>query len=121
MLKVLWSALCLLVGVVLTLLFIGTFLFSLGIPYGLPAMVKGSDYWYQVWIAYDKLWSAIFNGKHEETISSRLGKSVYHDLKPVFFTRRADKVVVFWLRQVDTDHCKKSIDWTVGQRHPNKQ
>ena len=50
-----------------------------------------------------------------ETVSSALGKSVYFECEPVFFNRRIDNLVNWLLHQVDPNHCKKSIDWDVGE------
>ena len=77
--------------------------------------INGSEYWAEVWLAFDQLYNAWFEGWQKETISSRLGKSIYHGHELVFFRHgRYDKIVSWALSQVDPDHCRKSIDWGVG-------
>lgn len=111
-----YSSLFLLIGVLFAILATGFFMFVIALPYGSVMASRGSDYWGHVWIAFDKLWNAILRGDHRETISSRLGKSVYFNHPPVFVYRKTDKKFSWWLSQVDKDHCKKSIDWKVGIR-----
>lgn len=82
---------------------------------GTPLAVAGSKYWFEVWIGFDKLCNAALGGDHKETISSRLGKTVYYNHPPVFFTRKIDKTICWMLGQVDTDHCKYSIQKNVGR------
>ena len=82
---------------------------------GTPMAVSGSDYWFQVWIGFDKLVNAALNGDHRETISSRLGKSTVYDHDPVFNHIRIDRVVAWMLDQVDPGHCESSIDWRYGE------
>lgn len=70
---------------------------------------------YHIWIAYDRLWNALLWHDSRETISSRLGKSIYYRHPPVFNWRWVDRVVGAALDRVDTDHCATSIDWAVGR------
>lgn len=108
------SAIFLLIGILFAIMATGFFMFFIALPVGSVRAVKGSDYWGHVWIAFDKFWNAILGGDHRETISSRLGKSVYYNHPPVFGNKSIDKKFAWWLSKVDTDHCKKSIDWKVG-------
>lgn len=82
---------------------------------GAPLAVAGSDYWFEVWIGFDKLCNAALGGDHKETISSRLGKSVYHKHPPVFLHRYIDKGVAWMLDQVDPNHCFDSIQRYAGR------
>lgn len=92
----------------------GLMLFSLfvGVPH--YAFSK-SLYWKHVWMGFDELFNAFLDGGHWETISSRLGKSIFHNHPPVFFSKKIDKSISWMLSQVDPDHCLKSIDWKVGR------
>jgi len=71
---------------------------------------------YHLWIAFDKFANAMRFHDHRETISSCLGKAIYHGHPPVFNWLIIDKAVSWLLNKVDPDHCKKSIDWTVGRK-----
>jgi hypothetical protein len=70
---------------------------------------------YHLWIAYDRYCNAYLFHDSRETISSRLGKSIYHDHPPVFNFLIIDKAVAWLLNNVDRGHCKKSINFTVGR------
>ena len=111
------SGILLLAGVFLLVLVTPTYLSTIGVVAAIGALRKQRQvYGYHVWIAFDKFWNAALDGDHRETISSRLGKSVHYGLSPVFLFRWADKVVAYLLDQVDTDHCRKSIEWHVGEQ-----
>lgn len=86
------------------------------LPVGSIMAIKGSEYWNQVWIGFDKFANSIIGGSHEETISSRLGKSTAYGLNPVFFNIWIDGLISWWLHQVDKDHVEKYIDWSVGEQ-----
>ena len=119
MLNKLISIILLLVGISLAIVLTPTFLFFAAAPVALLALTVGQyqRYALDVWLGFDKFINAAMGGDHEETISSRLGKSIYHNSPSVFFTRRIDKVVASCLDVVDPDHCLKSIDWSVGRRY----
>ena len=97
----------------------GVLLTTLGIIVALIALVKPKSdmgqYGFEIWIAFDKLWNAVLLGDGEETISSRLGKSIYYNHGSVFGWKWADKLVSGWLDLVDENHCLKAIDNTVGR------
>lgn len=79
------------------------------------ALFFDSRYWHRIWLDFDKFYNAVFDGVHGETISSRLGKSIYHNHEPVFFRHvKYDKIVSWCLNQVDPDHCQKSIMYETG-------
>lgn len=115
-LRTIWSASLLVLAVLIVSCLMSGFLVFIALPYGAIAAVRGSEYWGNVWIGFDKLCNAMLNGDHEETISSRLGKSIFHNHRPVFGSLKFDKMVAWWLHQVDKNHCKKSIDKNVGHR-----
>lgn len=70
---------------------------------------------YHLWRAFDCLGNAYLFHDSRETISSRLGKSIYHDHPPVFNFLIIDKGVAWLLNNVDREHCKKSINFDVGR------
>ena len=70
---------------------------------------------YHLWRAFDCLGNAFLFHDSRETISSRLGKAIYHQHPPVFNWLIIDKGVAWLLNNVDRDHCRKSIDWSVGR------
>ena len=73
---------------------------------------------YHLWIAFDKFANAMRFHDHRETISSCLGKAIYHGHPPVFNFLIIDKCIGWMLDKVDKNHCKNSIDWNVGRnRH----
>ena len=110
-----YSAMFLIIGIVLGGALLATYLLTVGVLVGAPAGLIGSPYWYNCWIAFDRFANAVLKGDPLETISSRLGKSIYHRHSPVFGWYRFDRTVSWWLSQVDKDHCRKSIDWEVGK------
>lgn len=87
------------------------YMLTIGLTVGVVKAVRGSEYWYQCWIGFDKFCNAILGGAHTETISSRLGKSIYYNRLPVFGLRSLDKIVAWMLDQIDTDHVRKNIEW----------
>lgn len=113
--EVAYSGFLLLLGVMVAAFATTSFMLLVALPIGVPMAFMNTKYWHEVWIGFDKLWNAILGGDHKETISSRLGKSVYYDYPPVFLTKSIDKTVSWMLSQVDPQHCKKSIDWRVGR------
>jgi hypothetical protein len=110
----LYSGFFLFIGITLAASVTSTYMLTVALFIGVPMSFSGSFYWYHVWIGFDKLWNAIMGGDHKETISSRLGKSVYYDYPPVFWNQNIDRTISWFLSQVDTKHCYKSIDWDVG-------
>jgi len=58
---------------------------------------------------YDCLWNWILGGDIDESISSRLGKSIFAGHPPVFFSLAQDKLVAVFLHQLDHDHVRTSI------------
>ena len=109
-----WSAFVLIGAVLLTASVTSFYMLAFAFPIGAPMALRGSDYWFHVWIGFDKLCNAALGGDHDETISSRLGKSTIWGHAPVFYSLKIDKLVAWMLHQIDTDHCKKSVDWRVG-------
>ena len=109
-----WSAFVLIGAVLLTASVTSTYMLFIAFPVGAPMALRVSDYWFHVWIGFDKLCNAALGGDHDETISSRLGKSTIWGHAPVFGSLKIDKLVAWMLHQIDTDHCKKSVDWKVG-------
>ena len=114
------AAVVLVSGILLLAQMTGPFMHTVGIIAALVALFwpesQLGKYGFQVWIAFDKYGNAWLGGSHKETISSRLGKSLYYDHDPVFGFRVLDKFISFMLSAVDPDHCRKSIDWTVGRK-----
>lgn len=84
--------------VILLMVFPGSLLAILGNELGFNALKR-----------YDHLWNWIIGGDIEETISSRLGKSIFADHHPVFFNLAIDKMVAVFLHQLDHDHVRTSI------------
>lgn len=114
-LRTIWAAVVLLIGVLLAASFVSTFMLFIAFPWGAIAAVLGSEYWFNVWVGFDKFCNALLGGDHRETISSRLGKSTIFDHNPVFGFLWIDELVSWWLHQVDNNHVAKSIDWDVGE------
>lgn len=84
------------------------------IPIGLyAATIEPNEYALNVWLAFDKLWNAVFNGDHEETFSSRIGKIETHKA-PTNMPGWLSYRICWMLDKVDKDHCKYSIDWRYG-------
>lgn len=119
-LRTIWAGFVLVAGVMLAAAFTSLFMTVIAFPWGAFLAVHGSRYWHDVWIGFDKFMNAVIGGSHKETISSRLGKSTIHGLKPVFGFRLADNLVSWWLHQIDNNHAAKSIDWSVGEDKPQK-
>ena len=100
---------------------VGTLLFPiLGIGLLVLCIPKATRNWagtraYHIWISYDKYCNALRFHDHRETISSCLGKSRFHGHPPVFNWLFLDNIVGRMLDIVDAEHCRKSIDWTVGR------
>lgn len=114
------SAVFLCLGVVLLLLLLPLALTLTGIPLALMIAVPrwrpfAGKKAYHIWIAFDRLWNALFWHDSRETISSRLGKALYWHRPPVFNWLWIDAAVGWMLDKVDPDHCFKSIDWSVGR------
>ena len=111
-----YSAFFLFLGIVLggTLCFLFTILAgtTVGVYQGI---VLHRRYWYHVWIGFDRFCNAVLGGDSRETVSSRLGKAIYHGHPNVFGCMAADKTVSWWLSQVDPNHCKKSVEWEFGR------
>ena len=118
MIRKFFSIILLVVGISVAIVLTPTFLFFVAAPVALLAVTVGKfkRYALNVWLGFDKFMNACMGGDHEETISSRLGKSIYHDSPSVFFVKRIDYIVSSCLDVVDPDHCLKSIDWSVGRR-----
>ena len=119
MLNKLLSILLLLVGISLAIVLTPTFLLLVGAPLALLAVYLRVNrrYALDVWLGFDKFINACMGGDHRETVSSRLGKSVWHGGPSVFFVPCIDRLVSRCLDVVDPDHCLKSIDWSVGRRY----
>lgn len=103
------------IGVVTTIPFVFLYLWVCGSTVGAWQVAKGSRYWQRTWLGFNYFCNALLGGSHKETISSRLGKSIYHGHPPVFIYRRCDKTVVSWLHAVDRNHCLDSIKFDVGR------
>lgn len=114
-----YSGISLSIGILMLILITPTLMLSVALPAALISLTKPKTkvgkYGFEVWIGFDKFFNAVFGGSHKETISSRLGKSVYFDHHPVFGLKYIDTVVAWMLDQVDESHCWKSIDWSVGR------
>lgn len=117
-LRTIWAGFVLVAGVMLAAAFTSLFMTIVAFPWGALLAVRGSSYWHDVWIGFDKFCNAIIGGDHRETISSRLGKSTIYGLKPVFGFLLADELVSWWLHQIDRNHVAKSTDWSVGEKRP---
>jgi len=84
------------------------------IPIGLyAATVKPSDYALNVWLAFDKLWNALFHGDHEESFSSRIGKIETYKA-PTNMPGWLSYCIFWMLDKIDNNHCRDSIDWRYG-------
>lgn len=115
-LRSIWAGLCLAIGILLAASLVSTFMLAVAFPWGaLLAVTIKSQYWFHVWIGFDKFCNAILGGDHRETVSSRLGKSTMFGHEPVFRYYWADELIAWWLHQVDHNHCAKSIDKNVGR------
>lgn len=68
---------------------------------------------YNFWAGLDRFANAALGGDPRETISSRLGKQLEDEWVPRRVTAR---VVCFFLDPLERDHCRKSVDETVGDR-----
>jgi len=94
----------LLIIAILLMIFPGSLLAALGNKMGFNTLIK-----------YDCLWNWILGGSIKETISSRLGKSIFAGHPPVFFNLAQDKLVAVFLHQLDHDHVRNSILPNEGQ------
>jgi hypothetical protein len=113
-LRSLWAGFWLLFAILLTASLASVFMLLVAFPIGAPMAILGSVYWGHVWVGFDKFANAVLFGDHEETVSSRLGKSTIHGHTPVFVSVWADELVSWLLHQVDNNHVAKSMDWKVG-------
>lgn len=114
------SAIVLVSGILLLAHLVGPVMHTAGLAVAIAALFwpksQLGKYGFQVWIAFDKYGNAWLGGSHKETISSRLGKSLYYGHDPVFGFRVLDKFISIMLSAVDPDHCRKSVDWRVGSQ-----
>lgn len=115
-----FASIFLLVGIIITLLIVPILLPFLGIGLIFLTIIPTTRPYAKnkaihIWLAYDKLWNALLFHHSGETISSRLGKSLYHGHPPVFNWRSIDALIGGWLDKVDPDHCRNSIDWNIGR------
>lgn len=111
----LWAGFILILAVLVVASLTSGFMLFIAFPFGVPLAAAGSAYWFSVWLEFDKFMNVVRGGYAGETVSSALGKSVYFECEPVFFNQRIDKTVNWLLHQVDPNHCRKSIDWDVGE------
>ena len=111
----LWAAFILILAVFIVASLTSGFMLVIAFPIGVPLAVGGSPYWFNLWLMFDKFMNAIIGGRRDETVSSALGKSVIFRCEPVFFSRKIDVSVSWLLHQVDPNHCRKAIDWEVGE------
>lgn len=119
MLKLL-SALCLVFLIALAAVFIPIAFPVMGVLLLVAVVLPFSRRWaktkaYHLWIAFDKFANAMRFHDHRETISSCLGKAIYHGHPPVFNWLCIDIAIGWLLDRVDENHCEKSIDWSVGR------
>lgn len=114
-----YEALLLIMGILIAASLTTMYMTTVGLVIAISAIThpgRGMGYYgLEVWLGFDKLWNAILGGTHEETVSSRLGKSTLHGHDPVFGFLIIDKTIAHMLDTIDPDHCKKSIDWYVGK------
>ena len=68
---------------------------------------KFCNYIWNILIAIDQFFNALFGGDPDETISSRAGK-VQHEAKWA-------KWLCWFLNKLDTNHCKDSIEEDEGK------
>lgn len=111
-----WAAFVLVVAVLLVASVTSAFMLLVAFPFGVPLAARGSPYWFNVWLGFDKFANIVRGGYDGETVSSALGKSVIFRCEPVFFSRKIDVTVSWLLHQVDPNHCRKAIDWDVGEQ-----
>lgn len=114
------SGICLAVLILIAVVLLPMIFPLMGVALLLASAFPQSRPWaykkaYHVWIAFDKFANAMRFHDHRETISSCLGKAIYHGHPPVFNWLFIDKCVGWMLDRVDKEHCKKSIDWNVGR------
>ncbi len=83
--------------------------------------LAGNKLGFNTLLKYDCLWNWILGGDIKETISSRLGKSIFAGHAPVFFDLSQDKLVAVFLHQLDADHVRASILPSIGQHLTNEQ
>lgn len=114
------AAVVLVSGVLLLAQLVGPAMHTVGLAVAIVALFwpksQLGKYGFQVWVAFDKYGNAWLGGSHKETISSRLGKSLYYGHDPVFGFLFLDKLISFMLSAVDPDRCRKSVDWRVGSQ-----
>jgi len=115
LLRTIWSALWLVIGVLFAASLTTSYLLFIAFPIGAPMAMAGNEYFFNVWIAFDRLWNAILGGDDLETVSSRLGKSTLHGHPAVFGHIWIDKTIAWMLHQVDKHHCRDAINWNVGR------
>ena len=83
--------------------------------------ILGNELGFNVLKKYDHLWNWIIGGDIEETISSRLGKSIFANHSPVFINLAIDKMVAVFLHQLDNDHVRTSILPNIGHKLSSEQ
>lgn len=113
------STLVLSVSILFAATLTGVVLTTVGILAALLAMVRPKsligNYGLQTWLGFDRMWNALLGGDSRETVSSRVGKSLYHGHSSVFYFKAFDRLVAWLLDQVDPDHCKRYIEPLYGR------
>jgi len=102
------SALFLVCGFVLATVLLIMAILIMIFPGSLFALL-GNKLGFNTLYRYDCLWNWILGGDIDESISSRLGKSIFAGHPPVFFSLAQDKLVAVFLHQLDHDHVRTSI------------
>ncbi len=109
---------CFAVGFLFGGILLATLLFILAIMLlvviGTPLALLGNQLGFRGWLFYDCLWNALLGGTIKETISSRLGKSIYAGHAEVFGNFERDFFISLLLHQLDPDHVRQSIQPNVG-------
>lgn len=75
---------------------------------------KVKKYFWNILISIDQLFNTILFGDPDETISSRLGK--WLDLPKDSWKYKVASVICYFLRKIDSNHCRKSIENDEGER-----
>jgi hypothetical protein len=74
----------------------------------------GRKYWINLLLGIDQFFNVLFGGDPDETMSSRLGKSLDDKSNP-WIARTMTKACSWVLNKIDPNHCRDAIEKDEGK------